>query len=40
MRPWTMTVMLYKIVDPKMELLEFQCIPFAEEFMYGTLKKK
>jgi hypothetical protein len=32
---------LYRIVDrPDMELLEFQCIPFVEEFMYGTLRKK
>ena len=40
-RPWTLSLPLYRIVDqPDMELLEFECIPFTEEFMYGTLKKK
>ena len=40
-RPWKLGMPLYRIVDqPDMELLEFECIPFVEEFMYGTLKKK
>ena len=39
-RPWKMSMPLYRRIDPNMELLEFQCIPFAEEFMYGTLYKK
>ena len=39
-RPWKLSMPLYRIVEqPNMELLEFQCIPFVEEFMYGTLKK-
>jgi hypothetical protein len=38
-RPWKLSLPLYKIVDtPNMELLEFQCIPFVEEFMYGSLR--
>jgi hypothetical protein len=39
-RPWKITMPLYRLVEPNTELLEFQCVPFAEEFMYGTLKKK
>jgi hypothetical protein len=39
-RPWSISLTLYKIVDPKMELLEFQCIPLAEPFLYGSLEKK
>jgi hypothetical protein len=39
-RPWKISMPLYKRIDPNMELLEFPCILFAEEFMYGTLKKK
>ena len=39
-RPWKISLPLYKSVDPKVELLEFQCIPFAEPFLYGTLEKK
>ena len=31
---------LYRNIEPKMQLLEFQCLPFIEEFMYGTLKRK
>ena len=40
-RPWKLSMPLYRIIDqPNMELLEFECIPFVEEFMYGTLRKK
>lgn len=39
-RPWKMSMVLYQRIEPNMQLLEFQCIPFAEEFMYGKLKKK
>jgi len=39
-RPWKISMPLYKIMDPKAELLEFNCIPFAEPFIYGTLEKK
>lgn len=39
-RPWKISMPLYRLVEPNTELLEFQCVPFAEEFMYGTLKKK
>ena len=39
-RPWTIRMPLYRRVEPDMELLEFQCIPFAEEFMYGQLIKQ
>ena len=38
-RPWTISMPLYRVVEqPQMELLEFQCVPFVEEFMYGTLR--
>ena len=39
-RPWKLSVILYKHVEPNMQLLEFQCIPFAEDFQYGKLYKK
>jgi hypothetical protein len=39
-RPWKISMPLYRLIEPNRELLEFQCIPFAEEFMYGSLKKK
>jgi hypothetical protein len=39
-RPWKISMPLYRRIDPNMQLLEFQCIPFSEEFMYGALRKK
>ena len=38
-RPWKISMPLYRRMDADMQLLEFQCIPFAEEFMFKTLKK-
>ena len=38
-RPWKMSMPLYRRIDPNMQLLEFQCIPFMEEYLYGKLKK-
>jgi hypothetical protein len=36
--PWTISMPLYRQVEPSAELLEFNCIPFAEEFLYGDLE--
>jgi hypothetical protein len=38
-RPWKMSFPLYRRVEERAELLEFKCIPFAEEVMYGHLRK-
>jgi hypothetical protein len=38
-RPWTMRMPLYRIVDDNYRLLEFKCEPFAEERIYGHLRK-
>ena len=37
--PWTISMPLYRRVEPNMRLLEFKCVPFAEEMMYGHLRK-
>ena len=39
-RPWKISMTLYRHVEPNMELLEFQCVPFAEEFLFGKFYKK
>ena len=39
-RPWKMKMPLYRRVDTNAQLLEFKCIEFAEELMYGHLTKK
>ena len=38
-RPWTMRLPLYRVVDEGFRLLEFKCEPFAEERIYGHLRK-
>ena len=38
-RPWRIAMPLYRRVEPNMQLLEYQCIPFVEEFLYGNLRK-
>jgi hypothetical protein len=39
-RPWKMSMILYKHVEADTQLPEFQCIPFAEDFVYRKLYKK
>ena len=36
-RPWTITMPLYRRMEPDAQLLEFKCIEFAELFMYEHL---
>ena len=38
-RPWTMRFPLYRRIETNAEMLEFKCIPFAEEVMYGHLRR-
>jgi hypothetical protein len=38
-RPWTISMPLYRIVDEDFRLLEFKCEPYAEEKIYGHLRK-
>jgi hypothetical protein len=39
-RPWRISMPLYRRVEPNMQLLEYRCIEFAEEFLYGNLRKE
>jgi len=39
-RPWRIAMPIYRRVEPNMQLLEFRCNEFAEEFMYGHLRKE
>ena len=38
-RPWTLQLPLYRRIEENMQLLEFKCVEFAEELMYGHLRK-
>lgn len=39
-RPWKMSMLLYRVQDDHAKLLEFKCVEFVEELMYGHLRKK
>jgi hypothetical protein len=39
-RPWKMSMPLYRRMEKNAQLLEYKCVEFVEELMYGHLKKK
>jgi hypothetical protein len=39
-RPWKITMPLYKHVEKNAQLMEFKCVEFVEELLYGDLRKK
>ena len=38
--PWSVSFPLYRHVEENMQLLEFKCVEFAEEYMYGEFRKE
>jgi hypothetical protein len=38
-RPWKMSMPLYRRLEPNAQLVEYKCVEFAEEMMYGHLTK-
>ncbi len=39
-RPWKIQMPLYRRQDQNAQLMEFKCVEFVEELMYGHLRKK
>jgi hypothetical protein len=39
-RPWKIRMPLYKRIEPDIQPLEFKCVEFSEEFIYGHLVNK
>jgi hypothetical protein len=39
-RAWKMSMPLYRRVEKQAQLLEYKCVEFAEELMYGHLSRK
>jgi hypothetical protein len=39
-RPWKMTMPLYRRLEKNAQLMEFKCVEFVEELMYGHLRKQ
>ena len=38
-RPWKIAMPLYRRLEPNVQLIEYPCIDFAEEFLYGHVRK-
>jgi hypothetical protein len=38
-RPWKMSFPIYRRLDKNAQFLEFKCVPFSEELLYGHLRK-
>jgi hypothetical protein len=38
-RPWKISMPLYRRVEPNAQLVEYKCVEFVEELMYGSLVK-
>ena len=38
--PWTISMPIYRRMEPNAQLLDYRCIEFAEEFMYGGLRRE
>jgi hypothetical protein len=39
-RSWTITMPLYRRLEPNAQLIEYRCVEFVEEFLYGHLRKQ
>jgi hypothetical protein len=39
-RPWKISMPLYRHVEQNAQLIEFKCVEFVEELMYGHLRKQ
>src|ERR1035438_7849812 len=38
-KPWKISLLLYRRAEKNVQLLEFKCVPFSEELLYGEFKK-
>ena len=38
-RPWRIAMPLYRRLEPNAQIIEYPCIEFSEEFMYGHVRK-
>src|SRR5262249_39221127 len=39
-RPWKISFPLYRRMEQNIQLLEFKCVPFTEELLFGRLRKQ
>ena len=38
-RPWQISMPLYRRMEPNMQLIEYRCTEFVEEFLYGHVRR-
>ena len=38
-RPWKISMPLYRRIEPNAQLMDFKCVEFVEELMYGEWRK-
>ncbi len=36
-RPWTIQLVLYRLLDDNAQILEHKCVPFADKLLYSDL---
>jgi hypothetical protein len=39
-RPWKISMPLYRHLEKNAQLVEFKCVPFVEELLYGPYRRK
>jgi hypothetical protein len=39
-QPWTIRMPLYRRQDPNVQLMEYNCVEFVEELLYGHLRRE
>jgi hypothetical protein len=39
-RPWKISMPVYRRLEKNAQLMEYKCVPFVEELMYGHLRKR
>jgi hypothetical protein len=39
-QPWKISLPLYRRLDPKAQLLDFKCVEFTEELLYGKYRRR
>jgi hypothetical protein len=39
-RPWKMSMPLYRRLEKNAKVIEYKCVEFAEELLYGHLRKQ
>ena len=39
-RPWEMSLLLYRRLEENARVLEFKCVEFSEDLLYGHLRRE